>query len=222
MHDDNHNLLDDTYNMSHSDRAPSHKPFIYVVIGLSVFMILAFIHIINWDRHSFAVIPLKIKYALGLSNQSNYRELAKICIERMKYNCAESALSVLAESSNRVEDLIQLGDLRRKIGIPQAAVLAYEDALKLAMKESSNKELAEVHYGLAASFQSLQLSADAIRHYDFAIQAKPEVLQITVTNNYIRYLKQLGLADHIKRVVAEAKKRGGNERQFVALNEADL
>ena len=144
MYDDNYNLIEDNYNVSHSEKAPSQKPFVYMIIGVSVFMILSFIHVLNWDRHSFAVIPLKMKYALGLSGSSDYRELAQICTERMKYSCTEAALSDLAETSTNIQDFIQLGDLRRQMGMHQAAVLAYEDALKLAMKENSTVSVAEI------------------------------------------------------------------------------
>lgn len=192
----------------------SQKQYLIILGALGVFLIFAFMHVINWDRHSISVIPLKIKYSLGMSSHVDLRSLAQICTDRMKYNCTEAALSELAEQGGKVDDYLQLGDLRRRLELFDESLLAYEDALQKT--EKTPAQIADIHYGLARSYEALGQHDKASQNYELAITAKPEVTQITVLESYVQLLIKTGNMQKAENVVKEARKRSGSERLLAA------
>jgi tetratricopeptide (TPR) repeat protein len=192
----------------------SQKQFFIILGGLGVFLIFAFMHVINWDRHSLSIVPLQIKYSLGMSSQVDLRSLAQICTDRMKYSCTESALTELVEQGGKAEDYLHLGDLRRRIELFDESLLAYEDALQKTDKTSA--ETADIHFGMARSYEALGQHDKAANNYERAILAKPEVTQITVLEAYVQLLIKTGHMDKAELVVKEARKRSGSERLLAA------
>jgi tetratricopeptide (TPR) repeat protein len=185
------------------------------ILAMSGFLILAFIHIVNWDRHSFAIVPLKMKQILGMASPSDLRNISDICTERMKYDCVDSALSELMASEGRPEDFLRLGDLRRKLGQHKSAISAYETALTLhPVTAADNSLLADANFGMAKSYEAIGQIDQAASHYETAIVAKPEVIQITVTQAYLNMLKVAGRSDLAQKVVEEARKRSHSDRLF--------
>lgn len=193
-----------------------HKKFIIMIAAFGLVFVATVIHIINWDQYSLSVIPLKLSNAVGLAGPQSLRELARICEERMKYDCTEEALRDALRAEPNVADLIRLGNLQRKMNGFQSALKTYNNALETVKKESlaNTSELSDIYYGLAKSYESIGQNDQALAHYDLAIKAKPEVIQITVTAAYLNLLKVVGKLDIAKAVIDEARKRSGSESLF--------
>jgi tetratricopeptide (TPR) repeat protein len=190
---------------------------IYSIFG--AFLITAFVHIINWDKYSVEIVPLKAKLILGKTDAQDLTRIAEICSSRFKYQCSETALSDLAYRYNDGEAFMKLGLLQRKLRNWTGAAKSYELALSLFEKTSSKDPnmVADIYYGLAKSFENLGNVALAVDYYDQAIKAKPGVIQITVTEDYVTFLKKIGDLKAAKKVVAEAQKRSGSKTLFAAL-----
>lgn len=194
----------------------TQKTFIIGVLSFSLFVIAGFIHLVNWDKYSIEVIPLKTKTFIGLADDVDLSRLAEICEDRFKYDCTEIALFEVAQIRNQPEDYVKLGLLQRKLKAWQKSAQSYETALSLLQKtgESTTSLLADIYYGLAKANEGLNQETVAIDYYDRAITAKPEVIQITVTEDYLKLLKGLGQDKKAKRVVEEARRRGGSKSLF--------
>jgi tetratricopeptide (TPR) repeat protein len=189
----------------------SRKVVIYIISFSAVF-VLSLIHLINWDRHSFSILPLKIGSALGTLSTSDLRKLADICYTRMKYDCADSALSDISLKEAQLDDLMKLGDMRRKLNLHQEAIQAYNAALNL---QNNTPELkSDIYYGLARSYASLQMSDKAIEAFQASITSKPDKILVSVTESYISLLKKLGRNDLVESVIKEARRRGKSESFF--------
>jgi tetratricopeptide (TPR) repeat protein len=193
-----------------------HKKFIIMIAVFGFVFVATVIHVINWDQYSLSIIPLKISNAVGMASPQSLRELARICEERMKYECTEEALQDALRAEPSVGDLIRLGNLQRKMNGFQSALVTYTSALENIKKEglANTTELSDIYYGLAKSYESVGQNDQALANYDLAIKAKPEVIQITVTAAYLNLLKVVGKLDIAKAVIAEARKRSGSDSLF--------
>lgn len=63
------------------------------LILISALIVAALVHVFNWNEHSFAVIPLKVKEFTGSASKLDYVELANICNERRKPVCVELSVT---------------------------------------------------------------------------------------------------------------------------------
>jgi len=146
-------------------------------------------------------------------------KIAEICESRYKHDCTEAALTELAYKYNEKEAFEKLGLLQRKMKNWAGAAKSYEMALAILHKTNSDDQFAaaDIYYGLAKSFDNLGNTNMAVDYYDRAIKAKPGVIQVTVTEDYVSLLKRLGEVEAAKKVVAEARKRSGQKTLFATL-----
>ena len=196
-----------------------NKQSVFTIVGVSTFLVVAFIHLVNWDTHSIAIIPLKTGQILGMSSTESLRKISQICTERLKYACAEEALSEVVRSTESGDDYFNLATLQRKLGHHKLAIANYNNSLVIENKSSepSTTKLSDIYFGLARSYDALGDSEAASRSYAQAIEAKPNVIQITVTESYIAFLKKQNNLELAKKVVNEARKRGNSDRLFAGI-----
>ncbi|MCB0351439.1 MAG: hypothetical protein KDD38_09665 [Bdellovibrionales bacterium] len=201
------------YSMNEKPIEDSNKKTYLLMSAFSLFFVLGLIHLTNWDRHSFTIVPLKAQQMIGLASAADLRKIADICTERLKYDCVDSALSQIHYTEITPEDYLRIGDLRRKLGRHKMAVAAYSSVLNKKADLPGNL-LADTYYGLAKSSENLQQIDNAIGYYEKSISAKPDVIQITVTEAYLKLLQQAGRPSTMQKVIAEARRRGGSDRLF--------
>ena len=118
-----------------------------------------------------------------MSSTESLRKISQICTERLKYACAEGALSEVVRSTESGDDYFNLATLQRKLGHHKLAIANYNNSLVIENKSSepSTTKLSDIYFGLARSYDALGDSEAASRSYAQAIEAKPNVIQITVT-----------------------------------------
>ena len=197
------------------------KNLIYIVVS-GLVLLLAVIHLINWDKHALQIIPLKIKTSLGVASRSDFQTLARVCENRLKYDCAVDALSIAAQHQGSITEFITIANLYRKMSQFSKAIRYYNWALEAVtpITGDATSLLAEIHYGLAKPNEAMGQTDQALSHYDLALKSKPEVIQITITQDYLNLLRYLGKKEVAIAVVLEARKRGGSERLFADTTES--
>jgi len=197
----------------------AQKRMLKIFLVNGALAIAAFIHLVHWDQYAIAVIPLKAKFSLGLSDNLDLQGLSDICSARMKHDCAEETLRALATRQDDIETQIKLGHLQRKMGLWKRSADSFEGALALAEKAQAvtTSVQAEILYGLGKAHQQLGSSALAADYFERAIKAKPEVIQVTVTEDLVALLTKMGENDRAKKVVEEARKRSGSKILFAGL-----
>src|SRR5690606_24630914 len=163
-----------------------------------------FIQAVNWDRHSFEIIPLTIKEFAGVANLNDYRRLTEICIERKKWDCTESSLAKRFALSphSELEALADLGEVQYKRQKVREAA------------DSLNQYFAQGGLNLDASYTYARALSDigdleqASTVYDRILKSKPDTLQVTVAQNYIRVLMKAQRHRQAKEVLEEIRESG--------------
>ena len=189
------------------------KFFTTLVVGTLAFLV-GFVHYMNWGQSSVEILPLKAKFWTGVIQESELLKLADLCEDRYKYTCSVSALEALPQSRQQLNAKIRLANLKRRSRQYEPAIQDYRSILEIPSVRLQGSQLADIYYGLAKSYEKLGNNESALHYYNRSIQAKPEVIQVTVTESYLRLLKRVGQSDRARAVIKEARKRGRSKEFF--------
>lgn len=186
------------------------KRFIKWSVGISAVMVIAFVHAVQWDTFFFEVIPLKAKQIVGMASAEDYGRLAEMCKVRKDSECVESMLisKVQADSKN-VETLAELGQvqfLRNKYKESAQTLKKYFDNGGLSMDAAYTHARALGHVGMVD---------ESALFYQRVLDAKPDTMQISVTQNYVRMLMDAGRPDQAKKVIESIRVKGENAGMFM-------
>lgn len=191
-----------------------NKRFIKFSTIFSVLAIGVFIQTVNWDTHFISIIPLQIKNTLGMMSTSDVAEMAAICVERKNADCVEDLYSSLAKrDSQNIEHLASLGSIqfrRGKIRTAAATLNQYFAKGGLSLEAS---------YIYARSLGQLGQIDSASSYYQHVLNAKPEVLQISVAQNYVNLLMQNQRLEQARSVLEDIRAKGASAAGFM---ETDL
>lgn len=179
-----------------------------IVTGL---LLAGFIQAVNWDQYSLSIIPLKVKELSGIANLQDYQQLSKICEERKKWDCVETSLRQRYTLSPRteIEALAQLGKLQYKRGKLAESL----QSLKTYFDQGGISLDASYDYARALSQRGFVDQASQV--YEQILEAKPETLQITVAQNYVRLLMKNNKYREAKTLLEDIRKSGSNANLFM-------
>lgn len=183
------------------------------VMTISLFatlLVASFIQVVNWDKYSLSIIPLKAKQALGMASVGDYSEIAQICMERKKYDCAEKAyFGAFERNPQDLTHLEKLGDLQVKQDLMLSAAQTYETYFK----SGGGDLMAKFNYAKALAATKDYKKAD--QYFRDVLKAKPETMQITVTRHYIEMLVSTNELQKAKNVIDHFRKQGSNTSLFM-------
>jgi tetratricopeptide (TPR) repeat protein len=186
------------------------KKFIKVSISLSIAMVVAFIHIVTWDKYAFEIIPIKVKQLIGGLSPQDYDRLAEICKDRKNLDCVESSLvSKFSSNPTQIETLASLGDLQVKRKEFKLAANTFAGYFK------SGGVSVEASYDYARALSEVGLIDQAAQYYQRVIDSKPDTMLITVTQNYVRMLVAHNRYQDAKALIDSIRSRGGNASMFM-------
>lgn len=196
------------------------RRFIKTAIGVALALIVAFVQTATWDKYALEIIPLKLKQFTGLANQDDLQQIAKICLERKRHDCVETAYVSLAQSGEN-EFFAELGKYQARLG-------------KLADAKTSFAQYFN-HGGLdlEASYQFAKVLGQSgqvdqsASYFDHVLKSKPDTLQVTVTQNYVRMLLNNGRKDQALKIIQSIRKTSPSaslfmEEEFRQLKQAAL
>ncbi len=189
---------------------PEHEGAAKRMLIFSVVLFAFLFHVSQWGSDSIRIVYLKAATTLGWASSDDWSSLARVCEERIKPGCLESALKGKANNSRLVSDYVRLGDFQRVQKRHAEALLSYNTGLMIDATTVDPK----LFYGIARSYESTGETEKALAYYAKAIEIKPEVIQVTVTESYVKLLKRLGREDQAKEVLTEVRKRGNSDSLF--------
>lgn len=201
--------VSETRQDAHETR--SDKNAVKTMAALAMVLIAAFIHAANWGSNSIAIIPLKMKEMAGIASLNDLEEITSICMEQLKAACVEQALAgIAAKDPSQIEN-------RAKLANFQARLNKWEEAAK-NYAEYFNKGgiRAEAAYDYALVLEKLGRVDEAARMFDFALLNKPDVLQITVTQAYVRLLMNNSRYREARDLINSVRRKGDNAKYFMA------
>lgn len=183
------------------------KRFIRLAFGLAAFMIVGFLQLSIWDNHAVDVIPLQIKDLIGASTADDMERLANICMERNKLDCVEKQYSRLGD-----RDYTQL----LRLGKFQMARAHYAEAVNTYRTYFSKGGIdLEGSYNFARALGQVGMIDEAAKYYDYVLGAKPDVLQVTVVQNYVRLLMDAHRLDRAKQLIEEVRSKSAASAYFM-------
>jgi tetratricopeptide (TPR) repeat protein len=181
------------------------------IIVIAGVLIACFLQAVNWDRHFFTIIPLKVKHIAGFAGADDLESIASICVERKKHECVEKAYNDIARiAPTNLKNLSRLGILQYK---RQRYAQAAEVFSRYFSQKGTDLESA---YDFALSLAHLKRYSDSEKYFRFALKQKDDVLQITVVRSYIQMLMESGNLRHAKDVLVNYRKQSSSANMFMS------
>jgi tetratricopeptide (TPR) repeat protein len=180
---------------------------ITIFAGVLAFLCLSFMLVMNWDIHSLAVIPLKIKETVGASNPADIERMGEICMDLKKWDCVESNYSQAA--AHDPQQLTRLGQFQMKRAKWQAAAQTY-----YRFFQSGGQDL-DASYNYAKALSQLGEVDEAVKYFDMVLAAKPDVRQVTVVQNYVKLLMDHQRYDQARALIQGIRKQGPDSSLFM-------
>jgi len=187
-----------------------NSQYLKLSIGIATLFIVAFIHAVNWGPYFFEAIPLKLKTSTGMASGEDYRRLSVMCRELQDSDCVENMLS--AEVASNPKDITVLAEL----GSVQFLRKHYADSVRSYDKYFQlNGDSLDASYTYAKALGEVGKVDLAITHYEKILAAKPNVLQVTVTQAYVQMLIKSGRNADAINVIKNIRSKGENAAFFM-------
>jgi tetratricopeptide (TPR) repeat protein len=185
----------------------AEKSFIVIATGLCALMSFAFVMAVQWDTHTFEVLPLKAKQMIGMTTASDLQRLVEICESRKNVDCQLQATEQLTRFDN--EAFASLGKLHFLSNKNKQAIASFSQYFR-----NGGLNL-EASYNFARALEKEGQVEMASQYYETVIDARPETLQITVTRHYINMLIEYNKKSEAKMVLAKIREKGANTKNFM-------
>ncbi len=203
----------DTYEsyLQETIKKPEDPGSIKRMVIFSIVFFSALFHLTQWGADSLKVVYLKTLSMVGAANINDTNSLLQLCEERIKPGCIETALEDLTRLEGTSDSYARLGDFLPLKNRDVEAVSVYIKGINLLNKATTTLN---IYYGIAKSYEKLGKHALAIEWYTKAIESKPDVVQVTVTENYVRLLRTLGMNVEAEKVKKQAEAIGNSKSRF--------
>lgn len=176
-----------------------------IIIGSGILAILLFTQLVFWQNHALTILPLKIKSTFGIDSQEALKEIADICMKTMKYSCVrDSYLAIIEDSPNDLDTLDKLAKIEHLMGERQAAI----KHLDLYFSNGGRSYLAAHRYAKLLDVTGQPQLAD--NYYKMALSEKTDIVQVTVTQDYVRFLKNQARYKEAKDLILHYRKNGAS------------
>jgi hypothetical protein len=178
-------------------------------IGAGVFVTLALMQMIAWGGYSLEVLPLKAAILTGVDSAATDERMAQICLELKKLDCVESMY--IRQAVTDVKNFVRLGKFQyNRMKYAEAA-----QSLQNYFARGGDASDLDSRYVFARALgQSGQVEL-AAQQFDLILAAKPMVLQITVTENYIKLLVQYNRLEQALKVLDGIRARDESVGMFM-------
>ncbi len=191
-----------------TDETKFEKRFLKVGIGIALALGVGFVQAASWDKHAVSIIPLKIKQFTAMASQADLSKIAEICIERLKHDCVESALASKAFNGDN-ESFADLGKYQARRMKKSNAVQSFTKYF-----QNGGQDL-EATYQFAKVLGETGQADQSAATYKKVLEAKPETLQITVVQNYVKMLVAHGRSAEAIVVIDEIRKSSTSANMFM-------
>lgn len=198
---------------SHNMREESRQEFLatikFMALGLfGLFIFLAQIH--KYDTAFITVIPLQLKHLVKMDNKQDNLKLVEICKSVKKYSCVEDVLKRATKKHPADTDLLE----------QYAATLYYNKKLDLAAERfeayfNMNGKSPDAGYLYALTLQKLNNIKKAESMYKWTLSQKKDVLQLSVTENYVKMLMANGNFTKAKGLIRYIRRKATNAHGFM-------
>lgn len=188
-------------------REKGEKRFIAYALGVGFVLVAGFLQLCSWDTHFLEVIPLQAKELIGASSNEDLEQMAAICLDRKKLDCVERAYSKLGDRDQN--QLLRLGKFQMSRAHYTEAANTYRTFFT-----KGGIDL-EASYNFARALGQIGMVDEAAKYYDYVLGAKPDVLQVTVVQNYVRLLMEANRLDQAQKLIMNVRKQSEASSMFM-------
>lgn len=178
------------------------KKNIVIFSIFSVFVIAAHIQLTNWDKHYFSIIPIAVKETIGAASSSDYESKAQICMDLKKWDCVEASYIQTAKAEPTLWK--RAGDFQMKRAKYAEAARSY-----YPLFQNGAVQDIEVSYNYAKALAAIGQVDEAVAYFDAILAARPETLQVTVVNNYVKLLMEHKRFEQAQVLISKVRKDSG-------------
>jgi len=164
-------------------------------------IVAGYLVLMNWDKHSLSIIPLTVKETFGGMTPADHEKKSEICMDLKKWDCVESAYTHIAQNDQSAWR--RVGDFQMKRAKYSEAAQSYYRFL-----QGGGQDLG-VSYSYAKALAELGQVDEAVKYFDEVLAAKPDVLQVTVVQNYVKLLVEHKRYDQARTLIEGTRTRGG-------------
>ena len=184
--------------------------FVGSTVVIAALFIGSFIQSIQWNHYSLEIIPPKTKQIIGMANHSDLRHISQICEELNKFPCLEEVYSDMLKRNS--EDLPVWGLYGRTLiylGKSEEALEAFGNYF------TKGGDDLDVAFSYAKILGSAGYIDEATEYFQYIMEAKPGVLQVTVGKRFVEMLYNAGRYKEAQKVIFQFRKRGLNADYFM-------
>lgn len=183
---------------------------IKVFIVFSVIITAVYFHTVKWGHHSIAIIPLKISEWTGNMSLSNAKEIANICAERKQVKCViQSYEKIVNKNPSEIIAYSLLANTLEKANRGSEAINYYARYFTLGGTDN------DMAFHFAKLLEKNHDNENAIKYYEYVINSKPDVFQITVSKDYVNLLIKMGELNKAKNFIKLIREKGQNAPMFM-------
>lgn len=174
---------------------------------LSALAIAAYIQAMTWDQHALSIIPIKVREVLGSTSPSDWEQKAQICMDLKRYDCVEQQYS----NSAKVD-----GKLYARLGLFQMQREKYEDAAKsFNIFFNNGLDDLDAAYAYAQALIKIGQADQAAKYFELVLNARPDVVQITVIEKYVRMLIEQNRLSEAKKWIEDVRIKRAEDESFM-------
>ena len=196
-----------TSNTERLAQIKTENSFIKVAIGISIFVSAAFMQTMAWDKYALEIIPIKAQSLIGSVSPQTHERLAEICMDLKKYACVEE--SYKATASTEPSKMIRLGMFQMKLAKWNEAAQSF-----YAFFQNGGQDL-EASYNYAKTLAQLGQVDEAVKYFDQVLASKPETLQVTVVQSYVKLLMDHERFEQAKKLMDDIRKSSETAAMFM-------
>ena len=179
------------------------------IVVISALMVMGFVQVASWGEHALEIIPLKLSEMSGQASIESKERMAEIALSLKKYDMVER---LYAETA-RPGDSLKLS----RLGKFQMSRSKYREAGEtfrvLLAGDASNLD---ARYNFARCLGETGQIDEAAKHYDYILNSKPGVLQVTVVESYVKHLLAAGRLEDAAKVIQKTQARGTSVSHFMS------
>ena len=198
----------DTTSSKQSEEKGEKKAMI-MLAGAAIAFVLGYGHMLSWGAYAVQIPVVKIQQLTGTLSASGYTELAENCIALNKWSCAKEAYRELFQKTRDVKALASLAYLQARLGESSNALSTYEVYIQSGGKDG------EALLRYAHILEDAGQTDLAMKTYESAITARPDVLPVQATGAIVRMLIKQGKMEEAFNRLTEFRASAGNAKGYL-------
>ena len=186
------------------------KKTIKVITAISALFGISLVHSSHWAGSALEIIPLKAKQMAGMATTEDLRQIADICIARVKQDCTETALAQLSEMDpTDIEVRAELASFLMRSGDAKRAEAYFSQYFQ------AGGVSAEAAYEMAQLLAKQNRIDEASKYFDIALISKPDSLQVTIVQAYVKMLMSNSRFIEARTVIDSVRNQGESAKAFM-------